>query len=727
MKKPLISKANYKLDPVFHAHPKSVLALPPGAPDHPQYREVIRRIANRIQLSGPIDPATVSPLLPPGFDLPPGAWNYLDQLAAEHRASDPSGIEKLWLADYVKRPPDLLTFLTSPRYLGASLNPGAGQNGLWPKWQELLTSHFDFDSFVNNLVLTGAIGIGKSTILVILVLYRICLAAHLRDPFGYFGLAKSTDISFVLLSVSRDTLRNTVWAIAVKLLAQSPFFCEQAGFDPARTYASLVVDLKYVSPRLKTSRLILCGGSQSQHFLGRNTLAIALDEGNFRLESDPQNSAYQLFAEGRARMASRFQIISGFLPGLSIIASSATDESAFTEKLTAEIAATGDPRTDRVVSQPIYRLKDGLVLKPWHFRVAYGLPQVEPMILAGAVDDLGRPLPPPAAGPFTADQGHAAVPDGMRVEIVPGDYYPEFLRNPRQALQRLSGISIGGTHRLFPALTDIHKCLDLSVAEDVRSPSLATIIEVSAEDKLQIWDAMEHKNFVVRAGAGYAPRRHPLQKRYAHLDLATTGRTGLAICHLVPRAPGADDAAPLAAAAIVEFDFIVCLAGGAGQPIALGKIQNFINWLRKACGFPFGLVSADMHESLLLMQNLHGDGFETDLRSVDRTKSAYLALRSGFEAGAVRLYPHEIFLSEAAELLELARKIDHPPGGSKDVADAVAGAYLNAISSAEMTTLTRVPDGQIFGGPAAARPAADADPFGLLARVPPRRTQIFNA
>ncbi|MEI7809766.1 MAG: hypothetical protein WCJ07_14910, partial [Verrucomicrobiota bacterium] len=387
--------------------PKPDLTLPPGAPDHPQYREVIRRVVNCIQLSIPIDPATVSPLLPPGFDLPPGAWKYLEELAAELRAGDSSGIEKLWLADYVKRPPDMLTFLTSPRYLGASLNPGAGQNGLWPKWQELLTGQFDYDSFVNNLVLTGAIGIGKSTILVILMLYRICLAAHLRDPFGYFGLAKSSDISFVLLSISRDTIRSTVWATALKLMAQSPFFCEQGGFDPAKQYASLVVDLKYLSPGLKMSHLKLSGGSQSQHFLGRNTLVIALDEGNFRLEGDPQNSAYDLFAEGRARMTSRFQCVSGFMPGLSIVAASAADESAFTEKLTAEIAATGDPRTDRVVSQPIYRLKDGLVLMPWNFQVAYGLPQVEPMILAGAVDDLGRPLPPPAAGPFTADQGHA--------------------------------------------------------------------------------------------------------------------------------------------------------------------------------------------------------------------------------------------------------------------------------------------------------------------------------
>lgn len=727
MKKPLISKANHRRDPLFKIVPKPDLTLPPGAPDHPQYREVIRRVVNCIQLSIPIDPATVSPLLPPGFDLPPGAWKYLEELAAELRAGDSSGIEKLWLADYVKRPPDMLTFLTSPRYLGASLNPGAGQNGLWPKWQELLTSQFNFDSFVNNLVLTGAIGIGKSTILVILVLYRICLTAHLRDPFGYFGLAKSSDISFVLLSISRDTIRSTVWATALKLMAQSPFFCEQGGFDPAKQYASLVVDLKYLSPGLKMSHLKLSGGSQSQHFLGRNTLVIALDEGNFRLEGDPQNSAYDLFAEGRARMTSRFQCVSGFMPGLSIVAASAADESAFTEKLTAEIAATGDPRTDRVVSQPIYRLKDGLVLMPWNFQVAYGLPQVEPMILAGAVDDLGRPLPPPAAGPFTADQGHAAVPAGMRVEIVPGDYYPEFLRNPRQALQRLSGISVGGTHRLFPTLADIHKCLDLSLDEDVRSPSLATIIAVSDKDDLQIWDTLDHENFVVQAGAGFAPRRHPQQQRYAHLDLAITGRAGLAICHLVPRAPGVDDAAPLAAAAIVEFDFILSLTGGPGRPIAYDKIRNFINWLGKACGFTFGLISADKFQSEYLLQILRADGFETGIRSVDRTKAAYLALRSGFEAGAVRLYPQEIFLSEAAELLELERKIDHPPGGSKDVADAVAGAFENAICSAEMATLTPVPDGQIFGGPAAAQPAAVADSFGLLARVPPRRTQIVDA
>jgi hypothetical protein len=69
------------------------------------------------------------------------------------------------------------------------------------------------------------------------------------------------------------------------------------------------------------------------------------------------------------------------------------------------------------------------------------------------------------------------------------------------------------------------------------------------------------------------------------------------------------------------------------------------------------------------------------------SKSAYLALRAGFEARRIRLYRHAEFVREASELLELERKIDHPISGSKDTADAVAGAYASAILSDETTML----------------------------------------
>ena len=62
-----------------------------------------------------------------------------------------------------------------------------------------------------------------------------------------------------------------------------------------------------------------------------------LAESNFRLEREPQQYAAELFGNLRARMVSRFQRLGGFMPGLSIVASSAGEESCFTEQLIWEI------------------------------------------------------------------------------------------------------------------------------------------------------------------------------------------------------------------------------------------------------------------------------------------------------------------------------------------------------------------------------------------------------
>jgi len=44
-------------------------------------------------------------------------------------------------------------------------------------------------------------------------------------------------------------------------------------------------------------------------------------------------------------------------------------------------------------------------------------------------------------------------------------------------------------------------------------------------------------------------------------------------------------------------------------------------------------------------------------------------------------------IREAENLLEMDKKFDHPPDGSKDTTDAAAGAYYNAVNSDEKISL----------------------------------------
>jgi hypothetical protein len=284
-------------------------------------------------------------------------------------------------------------------------------------------------------------------------------------------------------------------------------------------------------------------------------------------------------------------------------------------------------------------------------------------------------------------------------------------------LQDLSGISLGGVNRLFYTLTDWDKCIELAQAEGVKNPAQVPLVPLTDDNQDQAWDFLIHRSFLGRNGTGCSPLRHPGRLRYAHLDLATKSTAGIAICHLADPTPADPKVGQLPGRRlVVEYDFILAItADGEEQHISQSKIENFFRWLKTMCGFTFGLITADSFQSEYILQRLHKElGIPTAHQSVDRDKAAYLALRDAVQAHTLRPYRHDRLFEEAAQLIELERKIDHPPGGSKDVTDAVAGAHLNALKSDEAARLLANPPPVILGVENTASTLAESDPFKLL-------------
>ena len=600
-------------------------------------------------------------------------------------------------------------------YLGSSLRPGLGGEGLWPVWHETFRDRFDLDSFVQDAVLTGALGIGKTYVMVVLLLYRVCLTRCLRNPCRFFRLGRTSVIHFVLLSISKEMVKQTLWPQLLSLMSGSPFFREQCGFNPSKSYSDLNITLKIATPAGPV-QLIISGGSKEQHTLGRNVAFLGLDEGNFRLEIDPQNKAYALFASVKSRMVSRFKRLPGFNPGLCVLASSAADESSFTERVIKEFGDNGDTASQLVLRLAIYRAKPNLILASWRFKVVYGSNHESPRVLSGCYDAHGTPIVRPPDCTLPPGDEHEPVPEDLLYELVPGNYADEFLRNPRKALQEFSGISLGGMSRLFPTLVDWNRCIELSQTEGVKNPARVPIIHLSDDNQHRLWDFLVHQSFVCRNGAGCAPLRHPERLRYAHLDLASKSTAGIAICHLAEPIPANPDAGQLPGCRlVVEYDFILAITGGGERHISQTKIEEFFSWLKTRCGFRFGLITADSFQSEYILQRLKNElGILTARQSVDRDNGAYLALRDAVQEHTLRPYRHDRLLAEAAQLIELERKVDHPPGGSKDLADAVAGAHFNAIRSDEgRQLLANLPPG-VVGIQAAIVTQAGDNPFGNM-------------
>lgn len=580
--------------------------------------------------------------------------------------------------DYLRTPPSMEQFIVDPYYFGQILLPSEDSTGLFPAWRDILIRDFNAQSRVHNVVVSGAMGTGKTFCSVTILLYRITLATLLRDPQHFFGLSRGVNIIYGILSVTKESVRQTAFGDALNFMAHSGYFINELHFDPAALYSRGVIHFR--------NGVYLTAGSKSWHILGRNVLGVLLDEGNVRLEQNPDQSAYNLYGEIRTRIVNRFQKVEGNLPAISIIASSASDESSFTERLIKEIDDAKTPTTQKVYREPVYKIKrHELKLGKRWFKVAYGLKNQEPIILGGWFLENSKHI--------VEDGPVEDPPRGARTELVPELYWPDFRRNCRRALQDISGISTSGTHRLFPTMIDFERCIELSEKESLRNPVKGNVrlIPLSKDDDLNVWDYLDHNAFLTRAQSLIRPLRHPNSMRYAHLDLATQSKAGLSICHLV----GATKVEGIAVSGhpfdeyrmIVEFDFILGIVAGPVSSISFNKICNFFFWLRSMCGFRFGKITADMFNSHQMLESLDSAGIPTELLSLDRDKTVYLSLRSGIEDHRVRMYRQPDLLEEVENLLEENKKFDHPVNGSKDLADALGGAYYNAITSEERSSL----------------------------------------
>jgi hypothetical protein len=118
--------------------------------------------------------------------------------------------------------------------------------------------------------------------------------------------------------------------------------------------------------------------------------------------------------------------------------------------------------------------------------------------------------------------------------------------------------------------------------------------------------------------------------------------------------------------------------------IQFDDIEALLTKLRQF-GYKIPVVTADGYNSdqFLQRQATHYGARYAKKLSVDRPKDAYLSLRDALydrdEHGNPRLsfYSYDPFIREITNVEDRPDKVDHPPKGSKDVSDAVAGVVYN--------------------------------------------------
>ncbi len=228
---------------------------------------------------------------------------------------------------------------------------------------------------------------------------------------------------------------------------------------------------------------------------------------------------------------------------------------------------------------------------------------------------------------------------------VPVEYQADFQRNPQRALRDIAARPTDALEAFFtdPQATE-------AACDATLPPAL---------DEMGRWRA----DF-------QAPDKLP---RHVHIDLGISrDACGIAAAYCRSALDNPDEPE-----VVVELAWQ--LKAPEGGEVDLSRVRQLVVDLRRR-GFNIAQVSYDGFQSVDSRQILQRQGFQTKLVSVDRDLAAYETLKELINTGRLRMPLYEPLLRELRSLeLVRGRKVDHPPRGSKDCSDAVAGAVSEAV------------------------------------------------
>lgn len=167
-------------------------------------------------------------------------------------------------ADYEEKPVSIREFVTNPVYLGESLNEG-GNLSVYPFWVEKLEDIFGGEKTkYNEVIFTGGIGLGKTTIAVIGMSYILYKLLCLRNPQEYYKLPPNSKIVFCLFNITLDLAQGVAFKKLNDMLLKSTWFMKH-GRKRGKTNV-------YYEP---DKGIEIITGSRASHGLGRDIFCLS--------------------------------------------------------------------------------------------------------------------------------------------------------------------------------------------------------------------------------------------------------------------------------------------------------------------------------------------------------------------------------------------------------------------------------------------------------------------
>lgn len=540
--------------------------------------------------------------------------------------------DNLIYGDYSEIPVTIEEFLHRPQYLGRALLSDDGKFTVFPYWEEVLKKMFptNIDTAYNTAIFSGAIGLGKSTIAVIAILYQLYRMMCLKNPYAHYGLQEIDLITFAFINITIDAAKGVAWDKCQQMLQRSDWFMARG---------TLTKSANPIWQPPKGIELIV--GSMPRHIIGRAVFSIFCDEISFQTNSDVEKQkkkAMQLVSSANARMQSRF-MRGEKNPTLLLLASSKRTEQSFLETF-IDNKKKNESKSTLIIDEPQWVIRTDKD-SPNKFKVAVGNKFLSSEVL---------PL-------NISDQDLQVYRDrGFQILDVPMGYYENFIDDIDIALTDIAGISTTSSSRYIagPRVAAIK-------TKDYKNPFTKEIITVGNDKN----DTTQYSDFFDLNLVDPKLKSRPL---YIHLDMSISGdKTGIAGVWIVgKKLPKAGQ--PESKDLIYQLAFSVSVKAPKGHQVSFEKNRQFIYWLKEN-GFNIRGTSSDTFQSYDTGQALKNKGFNYDIISVDRTKDnvciPYQYLKSTIYEERLIMYENTLLTEE---LIGLERnnnsgKVDHSPSG----------------------------------------------------------------
>ena len=566
-------------------------------------------------------------------------------------------LDEMWKADYEEIPVDIMTFICEDRFIGRSTRQGTT---IYPFWKGEFKEIFDTSKEYQEIVLTGAIGIGKTSTAVICLCYLLYLLMCLKNPQEFFKFVEGTEITIAFCNITLDLAEGVAFETMHEYLRNSPWFLER-GIVTGRK------KLRYNPP----NNITISFGSDAGHFLGKQIFAALLDEVDFKKSSfkgvdalSIQNGIMNTYTQIKERINSRF-IVDGKHYGHMFLVSSKKSEHDFLESYVRKMLADEkEAKKMLVIDEPQWVVKPSENYCGEKFKVAVGNKMLSSYVVP---DD-------------TTDESIEGIKaQGYTIIEVPIEMRRSFILDVNSALMNLAGISVIGATSYFN-----YSLFKRCYLSDVPKPFATEVLEIGLHDKREI---LEFFNPDV------IPEELKAKPLFIHIDTSLSGdKTGFSVVAITgkkatKRYIGAEET--ITYERCYRHIFSITIKAPTGDEISLEKTRQFIYNL-KYLGFNIKRISIDGFQSADTRQILDINGFDAIIISMDKLKDGeqpgYSTTRSAMNDGRVGMIRYEILEDELVRLQRdvSTGKVDHPIDGSKDMADSFAGAIYNASTYEEL-------------------------------------------